>query len=63
MFGYRLFQKIMIAFCEEFCDDITIYGLKLSENPGILDMIIWRHCGESEEHGCKNICGSKPKCD
>jgi len=61
--SYRLFQKIMKAFCKEFCDDITICGLKLSENPGILDMIIWRHCGESEEHGCKNICGSEPKCD
>ena len=31
--SYRLFQEIMIAFCKEFCGDITIYGLKLSENP------------------------------
>ena len=61
--SYRLFQKIMKTFCKEFCDDITICGLKLSENPGILDMIIWRHCGRSRKHKCKNICGSKPKCN
>jgi len=64
---YKLFQKIIVEFCRNFCNDIEILfpngGLNLAENPGIFDIIIWRHCGEDENLGCKNICGNKPKCD
>ncbi|RLG90053.1 MAG: hypothetical protein DRO36_06725 [Candidatus Hecatellales archaeon] len=64
---YKLFQKIMVAFCKKFCDDIYVQTpsgeLRLAENPGILDIVIWRHCGEDEELGCRNICGNRPKCN
>ena len=63
---YRLFQKILVEFCEAFCTDICLSSpvgkLRISENPGLIDIVIWRHCGEDKEYGCKNICGSKPKC-
>lgn len=64
---YELFQKTLVEFVKEFCGDIYVSlqnaKLPLAENPGILDILIWRHCGEDEFLGCKNICGSKPKCD
>jgi len=64
---YKLFQKIGVVFCKEFCDDIYIQfpdgKLRLAENPGILDIVIWRHCGEDENLGCRNICGNIPRCN
>lgn len=64
---YKLFQKIVVAFCKKFCDDVYIPTpsgeLRLAENPGILDIVIWRHCGEDEKLGCRNICGNRPRCD
>jgi len=64
---YRLFQKIVVAFCKKFCSDVYIQTpngeLRLAENPGILDIVIWRHCGENENLGCRNICGNRPKCN
>jgi len=42
---YRLFQKILVEFCKGFGDDIYILSpigkLRLSENPGIIDIMIW----------------------
>lgn len=56
---YKLFRKIIVAFCREFCNDINISSpkgeLNLAENPGILDIILWRHG--------RNICGNKPSCN
>jgi len=64
---YKLFQRILVEFCKVFCDDVYAPSpkgeLRLSENPGIIDIAIWRHCGEDIKHGCKNICGNIPKCD
>lgn len=64
---YKLFQKIVVTFCKKFCDDIYIQipngKLRLAENPGILDIVIWRHCGEDENLGCRNICGNRPICN
>lgn len=59
----RLLEKCLVEFCKEFCSDVSIEKLNLSENPGILDIIIWRHCGEDEKLGCANICGIEPKCN
>ena len=64
---YKLLRNAIIEFCKTFCKDINIQvmdkKLNLAENPGILDILIWRHGGEDEELGCKNICGKKPKCE
>ncbi len=64
---YKLFQKIIVEFCKVIGQSINIpssYGkLNLAKNPGILDIVIWRHCGEDEKLGCKNICGNRPKCN
>lgn len=64
---YRLLQKILVEFCKAFGDDAYLLSpigkLRLSENPGIIDIMIWRHCGENKKLGCRNICGSKPECN
>lgn len=64
---YKLFRKILEEFCKEFCDEIrplnSSKNVRFSNNPGIIDLIIWRHCGEDDSLGCKNICGDKPKHD
>lgn len=64
---YKFFQKIVVALCEKFCDDVYIQipdvKLRLAENPGILDIVIWRHCGEDENLGCRNICGNISRCN
>ena len=64
---YKSFQKIIVVFCEEFCDNIYVHTpngkLRLAENPGIFDIVIWRHCGEDENWGCRNICGNRPICN
>ena len=64
---YRLLQKILVEFCKAFGDDVyipsSIGNLRLSENPGVIDIVIWRHCGEDKKLGCRNICGSKPECN
>lgn len=66
--SYVIFKRALISFCKTFGDDIYFEVpdkgklLKLADNPGILDIVIWRHCGEHEKLGCKNICGRTPKC-
>jgi endonuclease III len=64
---YKLFQKIIATFCKKFCDNVYIPipngELRLAENPGVLDIVIWRHCGEDENLGCRNICGNRPACN
>lgn len=64
---YKLFRKIVVVFCKKFCDDISIQvsnrKLRLAENPGILDIVIWHYCGEDENLGCRNICGNTPVCN
>jgi len=59
---YESFQKALVSFCRDFLSGIEIGGFDLAKNPGIVDLIIWRHCAESEEYHCKNICGDQPKC-
>lgn len=63
----RLLERCLVEFCGEFCSDVyfesPIGKLRLSENPGIIDIIIWRHCGEDEKLGCANVCGIEPRCN
>ncbi|WP_457752618.1 hypothetical protein [Thermococcus sp.] len=63
---YEVFKRAIIEFCKTFGDNIKIgkkKKLKLAENPGIFDIVIWWHCGEDNEEGCRNICGRYPRCN
>jgi hypothetical protein len=59
---YKIFQDALVTFCSDFLNGIKIENFNLGKNPGIVDLIIWRHCGTSAEYGCKNICGAQPRC-
>lgn len=60
---YEVFQDALVSFCRDSLSGMEVGGFNLAENPGVVDLIIWRHCAESEKHGCRNICGDQPKCD
>lgn len=59
---YENFQEALKSFCHDFLSGIEVGGFDLAENPGVVDLIVWRHCAESEEYDCRNICGDQPKC-
>ncbi|KXA90830.1 hypothetical protein AKJ57_03530 [candidate division MSBL1 archaeon SCGC-AAA259A05] len=53
-------QNSLKVFCKEYLDGVYFKNLKLSENPTIVDKIIWYHCAKSSP--ALNVCGSRPKC-
>jgi hypothetical protein len=59
---YEIFQDAIVTFCGDFLTGIEIRNFDLGKNPGIVDLIIWRHCATSTKYDCKNICGAEPRC-
>jgi hypothetical protein len=63
---YIAYKDMMINLCES-----NLKGLKysnsnkrdfdLSENPGIVDMLIWRHCS-AKDSGGSETCAKEPDC-
>ena len=53
-------QSAMVNFCREYLLGLSIHGIDLSRNPGIVDLIIWYHCADPPDGF--SICAIKPKC-
>lgn len=58
---YNAYKNMMIRLCEDNLNGLKYGSLDLSENPGIVDMIIWRHCA-SKDSGGFEVCGKDPDC-
>lgn len=58
---YNSYKDMMIELCEGNLKGLKYDSLDLSENPGIVDMIVWRHCA-SKDSGGFEICGRDPNC-
>jgi len=57
---YESYKSLMIQLCRDSLEGLKYHDLDLSKNPGIVDMIIWRHCARAEE--AFNVCGKEPNC-
>lgn len=57
---YNAYKNLMIQLCGNSLKGLKHHNLDLSENPGIVDMIIWRHCARAKE--AFNVCGKEPNC-
>jgi len=58
---YNAYKGMMIDLCKRELKGLKHNGLDLSDNPGIVDMIIWRHCA-AEDSEAFEICGKSPRC-
>lgn len=58
---YHAYTKLIKDNCQHSLQGVVVKQYRLSENPGIVDLYIWKHCASS--NGAENICGNKPKCN